>query len=289
MSNSELQYDREEIYRWILKEDWDSLTKFAHTHAKVFGKDEIPKSAVETFIKQFVTQAKLGNTGPNHARNINHLFVLHKTKLFLIADDDFEVIVVEVLRLNQDDIEQAIYYARLLPNNGLCAQVIARYESHLPKTVGHSQSRVLNVTENRNIADVNYTIPLFKSQQEYEFFQALRQVYPRYDVYPNVALSCIVNFDAVKADLSVDERNFFFTGIVDCVVFDQHRGYKPVFFFELDSVYHDTKEQQAKDGYKDKILSVAGQKLYRIRKVSREIGTDDFVTMINEVVDKTST
>ena len=56
MVTNNLQYDREEVFQWIFQKDWDSLTKFAHTHAKVFDKDEILKGAVETFIKQFVTR-----------------------------------------------------------------------------------------------------------------------------------------------------------------------------------------------------------------------------------------
>jgi len=143
----------------------------------------------------------------------------------------------------------------------------------------------LQVTENRNIAAVNFTKPLFNSRQEDDFFQALRQVFPTYGVYPNVALSCLINFEAIKSSLSSEERSFFFNGIVDCVVFDQHRNYTPVYFFELDSVFHDTPEQKGKDQYKDNILSLAGQKLYRIRKVLDQVGINGFIVMIREVLD----
>ena len=152
--------------------------------------------------------------------------------------------------------------------------------------IPHSQSQNLQVQQNQNVSNVEFTRPLFKSRQESEFFQALRQVYPRYDVYPNVALSCLIDFDAIQLELSSEERRYFFMGIVDCVVFDQFRSYRPLYFFELDSSYHDTPEQRTKDRYKERILALAGQKLYRIRKVDRPVGIDGFVTMIREVLNE---
>lgn len=109
------------------------------------------------------------------------------------------------------------------------------------------------------------------------------QVFPRLDVYPNVALSCVVNFDGVKEDLSENERSFFFRAIIDSVVFDE--DYMPRYFFELDSIYHDDRDRQLKDSMKDNILSVAGQKLYRIRKIKKDASLDDFVHMIKDVLD----
>jgi hypothetical protein len=63
---------------------------------------------------------------------------------------------------------------------------------------------------------------------------AVRENFQMFVVYPNVSLSCLIEFDKIKSNLSQEERNFFFRGIVDCVVFDQHESYKPIKFFELD-------------------------------------------------------
>ena len=139
------------------------------------------------------------------------------------------------------------------------------------------------MSHNSNIANRDATINLFKSQQEHDFFQALRQVFPRFDVYLNVGLSTLIDFGAIKEDLSQEERTFFFRGVVDCVVFDQFQDYKPVYFVELDSAYHDFEEQKLKDTYKDKILAMAGKKLYRIRKNSNEVGVKEFIQMIRDV------
>lgn len=286
MATAKKEYDREEVFQWIIRKDWANLTKFLHAHAQQVDKDEILKSAIAMFIKQFIAELNSGKVGPEFTPNISNLFVLHKTKLFRIAEEDFAVLVVELVRRNKDDKEQSLYYARLLPDDELCAETIRHHEAGLPKRINHSQGGILQVTENRNIAAVDFTKPLFNSQQEKDFFQALRQVFPRYDVYPNVALSCLINFEAIRSALTSQERSFFFNGIVDCVVFDQHRDHSPLYFFELDSVYHDTTEQKGKDQYKDKILSAAGQKLYRIRKVLNQVGVSEFITMVREVLDR---
>jgi hypothetical protein len=285
MATAKTEYDREEVFQWIMKKDWANLTKFLHAHAQQVDKDEILKTAIATFIKQFIVELKAGKIGPDSTDNIGQLFILHRTKLFRIPDEDFGVLAVELVQRNKDNVEQALMYARSFPSHEVCAETIRRYEERLPKRVSHSQGNILQVTENRNIAVAAFTKPLFNSQQEKEFFQALRQVFPRYDVYPNVALSCLINFEAIKSNLSAEERSFFFSGIVDCVVFDQHRDHTPVYFFELDSVYHDTPEQRGKDQYKDNILSAAGQKLYRIRKVLNQVGEKELIVMIREVLD----
>lgn len=134
------------------------------------------------------------------------------------------------------------------------------------------------------IAATNYTTSLFKSNQEIEFFMGVREVYPMFTAYQNVALSCVMDFEKIKDSLSPEEKEFFFKGIIDCVVFDQHNSYKPTKFFELDSSYHDSPKQKQKDNYKDNILSLAGQKLCRVRKTSANQGRMEFIKLIRELV-----
>ena len=125
----------------------------------------------------------------------------------------------------------------------MCAKAINLYqdslpkEDLLPKVLEHSQDNQIRVTENRNISISNHTISLFKSNQEMQFFMGVRDVFQTFVVYPNVSLSCVIDFEKIKNDLSPEERSFFFRGIIDCVVFDQHNRYKPIKFFELDSIY----------------------------------------------------
>lgn len=64
--------------------------------------------------------------------------------------------------------------------------------------------------------------------------------------------------------LTSDERDYFFKAIVDFVIYDPV-DYTPKYFFEVDSVYHDTAEATIRDNKKNTFFEVAGLKLYRVR------------------------
>ena len=279
-------FDREAIFQWVYEKNWLELLKFVHSNRQAASADPIIQTAMDTFIQQFVAEVGEGNQINDLDTYLTQLFVMHKTKIFVLSEEHLQVVVVELVKRSQDRVEEAYRYAKSAPSHEVCAEAIRRYEDARPKVVEHSQSGAVRVTQNRNIANDDHTITLFKSQQEYQFFRAVIAVFPNSAVYPNVALSCLVDFAAIERDLTSEERSFFFRGIVDCVVFDIYRGHKPTYFFELDSAYHDTKEQQVKDGYKDHILSLAGQKLYRVRKTFQGINEDGFISLIREVLEK---
>lgn len=109
------------------------------------------------------------------------------------------------------------------------------------------------------------TTNLFKSKQEQHFFEAVRDAFPTYHPYPNVAVSCVLDFDAIKARLGQPERDYFFRAIIDCVVFDTKDGYEPKFFIELDSHFHDGQRAKENDALKNSIFNAANVKLIRIR------------------------
>ena len=131
---------------------------------------------------------------------------------------------------------------------------------------------------------VTHSLSLFKSDQEATFFHAVRIVFQTYTPYPNVALSSLIDFEAIRHRLSSEERDYFFKSIVDCVLFDPHDDYRPVYFFELDSGHHDAPDQQAKDACKDRIVAAAGHRLYRIRPQVHPVTTDDFMATLRGVL-----
>ena len=148
----------------------------------------------------------------------------------------------------------------------------------------HALDESIRLDETRPHAGVDHTINLFRSRQEEAFFLAVREVFASYFAYPNVALSCLLDFETLRPNLSSAERRFFFRGAVDCVVFDQQAGYRPRYFFELDSPHHDADGRRENDGMKDRILSAAGTKLLRIRVRNGKAGRDAFVRLLQEVV-----
>ncbi|WP_425667124.1 DUF2726 domain-containing protein [Vibrio tubiashii] len=116
-------------------------------------------------------------------------------------------------------------------------------------------------------ARTDWLVPLFKSDQERTFYQALKEVFPNFFIYPNVAVSNLFDFDEVKVHLTSSERDYFLKSIVDFVVYDPV-DYTPKFFFEVDSIYHDTPEATINDNKKNKFFDVAGITLHRVRLYS---------------------
>lgn len=126
---------------------------------------------------------------------------------------------------------------------------------------------------------------LFKSQLEFHFYQALKEVLPTYFVYPNVVISNIFDFGMIQDHLTANEKDFFFKGIVDFVVYDPADNHKPKFFFEVDSSYHDNPDAIRRDNLKDSIFDKANIPLHRMRAEHKSLTmVHDFKMKIIEII-----
>jgi hypothetical protein len=276
----------EQVYQLMAQRKWSELIILLHDYHKVIPLDPSLEAAFKTFESELNRNFDEFRQDDKFEQNLSYLNLIQSAKFYSFSDMTVKKLTIELVKLydSKGNIEQAHYFASRLPQDSFCASVIEKYTQTLPKVVMHSQSQSIRVTENKDISAANHTISLFKSPQEHDFFMAVREVFPLYIVYPNVALSTLVNFDKIQSNLSSDEKDYFFRAVVDCVVFDQHKEYIPIYFFELDSSSHDNEKQQAKDKIKDKILAIAGQKLYRIRKLSHSQGQNEFMQLVREVV-----
>ncbi len=286
-----MSLDIEKIYQLTLQKEWAELLDFVHNNSKITVSDERVGHAVKIFEDELFSHLAAGSEMLDAVTLLEKLFLLHRFEIYKLTDERFNEIVVELVRLNlrAGNLRSANDYARYFPTHDLCILAVQKHQESLPKVVEHLHGDKIQVTENKNIATTDHTISLFKSDQELEFFMAVREVFPMFTVYPNVAISCLVQFDQIKHELSQGERGYFFSAIIDCVIFDHHRNYKPKYFFELDSSFHDSSEQKNKDASKDKILALAGQKLYRIRKLTTKQGKAEFIKLIREVFDQAVT
>jgi len=277
--------DYEHIYQLIFRKEWLELLDIVYKYSKTTSPDEQVRRAVKIFEDEFFMDLDKGIKNDNIKPLLDKLFLLHKGRTYKLPEERFVRVVIELMGIYSEKglKEEAYKYAEFCPENEVCANFIERYKESLPKVIEHSQSDHIRVTENRKIVNEDYTTSLFKSRQEEEFFMGVREAFPMFTVYPNVALSCVINFEKIKVHLSQEERDFFFKGIIDCVVFDHHKNYKPTRFYELDSSYHDSPEQKQKDMYKDNILSLAGQKLNRIRQTSGNQGRNEFMMLVREI------
>lgn len=279
--------DREAIFQLVNKQCWQKLVEVFkdNSNYSFIANDTILKPLIDKyFIDELLTNSSMAND-PDYKYYLQNFFMLHEHKnyLFKLGEENYKKLIIRIVEV-EEDLGQAYNYALKFPEERICKQVIGEFKESLPNIVQHSQGDEIYVTENKNIVNVDASIGLFKSNQEYQFYKAVRECYPMFLVIPNVAINAVLNFDLIKDKLTQEEKNYFFRALIDCVVIDTENQYKPIQFFELDSVYHDSEQQHQKDKLKDNILAVGGQKLLRIRRVTVKQDESDFVRLIREKV-----
>lgn len=276
--------DYEHLYQLMEREAWPAVIAFVHRrHAAIKG-DARAEQAVQAFEDEFFRRLPA-----RRVSSLERLVLLHSGGMRRLAEGRFEQAVERLVFLKEKagDGRAALAYARFCPENARCRAAIARYEGAEPDEAPHAQSEAIHLLKTRRPAGADRTRPLFRSRQEEVFFAALRETFPTFYVYPNVALQAVVDFEAIRSALTRAERAFFFKGLVDAVVFDPQDAYRPQHFFELDSPHHDAPAQRRRDAHKDRILALAGQRLYRIRvrkNAAPSTGRSEFATLIAEVI-----
>lgn len=279
--------DRETIFQLVNKKSWQKLidTFKINDNYAFISNDQVLKPLIDQyFIDELLSKSSMDND-PAYKYYLQTFFILHDGEkyAFKLSDNNFQKLIVRIVEV-ETELARAYDYALYFPEIEICKQTIEKFNERQPKFVKHSQETELIVTENKNISEIDSSTGIFKSIQEYHFYKAIRDVFQMFLVFPNVALSAVIDFDKIKDELTNQEKTYFFKALVDCVVIDTEDNYKPKKFIELDSPYHDTEVQKEKDRMKDKIMAVAGQKLIRVRRVTYKEDEKDFVKLIRETL-----
>lgn len=271
--------DHEGLYQMIYAGEWAAVLDVLHRHHGELAADPRLAHAIETFVEAFFRQLETVPPQP-----LETLFLLHTGRFYRLPEARFAQLVARLVAHYMDQPDVALRYARLCPEEPACARLLRAYAAPAQEVIAHPQHADLDLVENAAVTPHQATLPLFKSQQEADFFLAVREVFATYLVYPNVALHSVIDYAQVRPHLTPRERAYFFRALLDCVVFDQHDGYRPRFFFELDSALHDEDERREKDRAKDRILALAGQPLFRLRKRRRNPGRAAFIAALKALV-----
>lgn len=279
--------DRETIFQLVNKKEWQKLidTFKVNDNYTFISNDTVLKPFIDKyFVDELLSKSSMEND-PAYKYYLQTFFILHQGEKFSfrLNDDNFKKLIIKIVEVEKE-LARAYDYALYFPEVEICKQTIEKFKERQPKYIQHSQETELVVTENKNVSSVDSSVGIFKSLQEYHFYKAIRDVFQMFLVFPNVALSAVIEFDKIKGKLNNDEKSYFFKALIDCVIIDTEDNYKPKKFIELDSPYHDTEVQKQKDSMKDKILAVAGQRLIRIRRITYKEDERDFVKLIRETL-----
>lgn len=257
--------DREALFQMLVRKEWDAIAKVMFKNAKLLGSDPIIQQAIRLFESEFFTE-----TESLEPRERLRVFEYPGLIIELNTHAFSEVFVgrfidekLKQLRAVNSDI--LLSYAASHQERPLAREVINEIQSKKPEVIADARREKVSIKSTSTTDGESRTINLFKSKQEQNFFEAVREAFPTYHPYPNISVSCVLGFDAIKTQLSQTERDYFFRAIVDCVVFDTKNGYEPKFFIELDSHFHDEARAKENDRMKDAIFNAANVKLIRIR------------------------
>lgn len=275
--------NQEEIYRLLREEKWNELIDIFYKKKDLIHSDVLLKQSLEISLNEIVEKTKKENTDKCFLNALETIWLLDSGKFIKLNDNQREAFIVAIALGSKETLEKSYQFAKLCPENEICKSIINEFEKSNPIKINHSQSNTIEIVVNNEINDVDFSKTLFNSSQEVEFFIALKRVFSTFQIYPNVALSSIFEFEKVKDFLSSKEKDFFLKTTIDFVVFEPFRNYFPLYCFEIDSIWHDTKEQKEKDLIKDKIFSISGKKLFRIRKRKESIDEIEFENLLIEI------
>ena len=257
--------DREALFQMLARKEWNEIAKVMYKNSKLLGSDPIIQQAIRLFESEFFSETECLDPREK-LRVYEYPGLIIDIRKHAFSESFVERFIDEKLKLlraiNSDSL---LSYAASHQERPLAREIIQYIQTKAPEIIADARRENVSIKSTHTTNSKSKTINLFKSKQEQNFFEAVREAFPTYHPYPNVSVSCILDFDAVKAQLSQPERDYFFRAIVDCVVFDTKDGYEPKFFIELDSNLHDKARAKENDRMKDAIFNAANVKLIRIR------------------------
>lgn len=298
----------EVILRFMKEEQWESLIiLLGDSNFFDFIQNDTLRYSIfrENFINELIKGEKF-ETDLLYDFYLKELIKLHNKSnhSLILEENEVDKLIEKIAKTlfkkykndksyeNKDYLREAYDYALKIPGNSHAKKIIKEYEEQQPVIIEHSQMGNVTVTTNKNIKKNDARRSLFRGSEnsEYQsheqvFYYAIREVFPTFLIYPNIALNTVIDFNKIKNKLTKEEKDYFFRALIDCVVIDQENDYKPLLFIELDSKAHDGSKEMKNDQMKNKILSEAGQTLYRIRSFSNKNEVlNQYQIIIKEVI-----
>ena len=257
--------DREELFQLLADKKWDDISKILLQNSESIITDPVFNYAIDLFENEFFLNID-SLSARDKLKSLEYPGIVVELNKKSFTNSFVEQLLdlkLELLHsLNSDKL---LSFANNHQERPLARKYMSEIMSNEPETIADARRQNTSIKSTDTEPSQTFTINLFKSIQEENFFEAVRKAFPTYHPYPNVAVSCILDFDAIKHKLSTKQKDYFFRSIIDCVVFDASDRYRPLYFVELDSNYHDNDNAKTNDSMKDAIFLAANVKLIRIR------------------------
>lgn len=256
-----------------------------HSNPKLIGSDPVIAQAIGLFETEFFKHTD-SLTPQDRQKVYKYPTLLIELKSKTFSENFSNSLIDRNLQVLKDiNSPNLVSFASQNQHRSLAIEILKDIQNKTPEKLADACREDVSVKATETNVGIPKIIKLFKSKQELNFFNAIREAFPTYHHYPNVALSCVIDFLLIKSSLTPQERDYFFRAIIDCVVFDSNKNYEPKYFFELDSSYHDSDKAKKNDDMKDHIFKLANVKLIRIRAYNQEkTSVQSFKDLVVEVM-----
>jgi len=179
------------------------------------------------------------------------------------------------------------HYQRLV-NEGMVIQTSGGYRinKHIEPLIERESQHSVIARIIKSGGTTTAVKQVFNSEREFAIYQAIIQLCPNHLAFPNCGLQSIFSYDRMKDLVSQDEFGYFLRASVDIVVVST-TTYLPLLAIEVDSIYHDTEKQLARDERKDRIFETGGVPLLWLRPLgspSAETVRSQVAAHLNELV-----
>ena len=278
-------FDRETIFHMMANKEWDSVAKAMYQNSDLVGSDPVFAQAICLFESEFFSETDF--LLPSEKKKVyEYPGLVIELKQHAFSKSFVEKFIDRKLALlKQIGSDHLLSYAAEHQDRPLAAKILKEIQEKRPEALADAYRQDVSITSTNTTSGSQKISKLFKSRQEQFFFEAVRESFPTYHPYPNVALSCVIDYPSIRRTLSAESRDYFFKALIDCVVFDSSKGYEPKFFIELDSHHHDNERAVINDRMKDEIFKAANVKLIRIRAYDQNEATvEKFRELVLEVM-----
>jgi hypothetical protein len=139
--------DQENLYQLIFKEQWIDILNLLYSHKKEISNDLLLQKAATVFEQEFFQKV---TDYPIQRKEIEDvldtLFLLDHGKFHLLTTDNYRTLILEVIK--RKPLNEAVNYAKHLPNEEICKITINKFEELKTKEGGFKLIPLENIHMN---------------------------------------------------------------------------------------------------------------------------------------------
>ena len=119
--------DQENLYQLIIKEQWTDILNLLYAHKTDITTDSMLRQAATIFEHEFFKKVKNYATSRKDIEdNLDTFYILNYGRFYNLSADNYKTLILELVK--RKSLKEAVNYARQLPDEEICKDVITKFE-----------------------------------------------------------------------------------------------------------------------------------------------------------------